>query len=140
MEKRQFLPNHPSEYPRFHHSPLLSALSNRYAGPMANATFLWHMHQPYYADPTTRTATMPWVRVHSVKGYLDMIAVLEDFPRVRVNFNFTPVLVLQIQQLITAKIRDAWLDLSRKPAAELDEREKFSRLENFFKIHWENLV
>ena len=40
---------------------------------MANVVFLWHMHQPYYVDPTTRTATMPWVRLHCVKGYLDMV-------------------------------------------------------------------
>ena len=107
---------------------------------MAHVTFLWHMHQPYYVDPATRTATMPWVRLHSVKGYLDMISVIEDFPGVRVNFNLTPVLVLQIKELIDGAIRDQWLDLSRKPAAELDEREKFALLENFFKIHWENLV
>src|SRR5437773_137208 len=37
---------------------------------MAHVTFLWHMHQPYYVDPETRTATMPWVRLHSVKGDL----------------------------------------------------------------------
>jgi hypothetical protein len=35
--------------------------------PMANVVFLWHMHQPYYVDPSTQTATMPWVRLHSVK-------------------------------------------------------------------------
>ena len=107
---------------------------------MAHVTFLWHMHQPYYVDPATRTATMPWVRLHSVKGYLDMITVLEDFPGVRVNFNLTPVLVLQIREMVDGTIRDQWLDLSRRPAAELDEREKFALLENFFKIHWENLV
>ena len=75
---------------------------------MAHVTFLWHMHQPYYVDPATRTATMPWVRLHSVKGYLDMITVLEDFPGVRVNFNLTPVLVLQIREMVNGTIRDQW--------------------------------
>jgi alpha-amylase/alpha-mannosidase (GH57 family) len=41
---------------------------------MANVVFLWHMHQPYYVDPTTQMAMMPWVRLHSVKGYLDMVS------------------------------------------------------------------
>ncbi|HEY2343435.1 MAG TPA: glycoside hydrolase family 57 protein, partial [Chthoniobacteraceae bacterium] len=107
---------------------------------MANVVFLWHMHQPYYVDPTTRTAMMPWVRLHSVKGYLDMISVIEDFPGIRVNFNLTPVLMLQIKELIDGGIRDLWMDWSRVPAAELDQRQKFALLENFFKIHWDNLV
>jgi alpha-amylase/alpha-mannosidase (GH57 family) len=107
---------------------------------MANVVFLWHMHQPYYVDPTTRTATMPWVRLHAVKGYLDMISVLEDFPTIRVNFNLTPVLMLQIKELAEGTVRDRWLEWSRKPAADLDEDEKFALLENFFKIHWDNLI
>lgn len=107
---------------------------------MANVVFLWHMHQPYYVDPATQTATMPWVRLHCVKGYLDMISVIEDFPAIRLNFNLTPVLVLQIKELIEGRIRDRWLDWARKPAADLDEEMKFAVLENSFKIHWENLV
>ena len=107
---------------------------------MANVVFLWHMHQPYYVDPTTRTAVMPWVRLHCVKGYLDMISVIEDFPDVRLNFNLTPVLVLQIKELIDGAISDLWLELARKPADALEEHEKFALLENYFKINWENLV
>jgi alpha-amylase/alpha-mannosidase (GH57 family) len=107
---------------------------------MANVVFLWHMHQPYYVDPTTRTATMPWVRLHSVKGYLDMVMLIEEFPAIRVNFNLTPVLMLQIKELIQEQIRDLWLDWSRQPAASLEEHEKFALLENFFKIHRESLV
>lgn len=107
---------------------------------MANVVFLWHMHQPYYVDPTTRTALMPWVRLHSVKGYLDMISVIEGFDGIRVNFNLTPVLLLQIQQLVDGEIRDLWLEWARKPAADLHDDEKLAILENFFKINWDNLV
>lgn len=107
---------------------------------MANVLFLWHMHQPYYVDPVTRTALMPWVRLHSVKGYLDMISIIEDFPRIHPNFNLTPVLLLQIEEIITGQTKDLWLEWSRKPASELDEEERLSILENFFKIHWDNLI
>jgi alpha-amylase/alpha-mannosidase (GH57 family) len=107
---------------------------------MANIVFLWHMHQPYYVDPTAHTAVMPWVRLHSVKGYLDMISVIEDFPSVRLNFNLTPVLMLQIKELIDGVVDDRWLNWSRRPAADLDEQEKFALLENFFKIHWDSLI
>lgn len=77
---------------------------------MANVAFLWHMHQPYYVNPATQTAMMPWVRLHCVKGYLDMISVIEDFPGVRANFNLTPVLLLQIRELTEGRISDLWLD------------------------------
>jgi alpha-amylase/alpha-mannosidase (GH57 family) len=107
---------------------------------MANVVFLWHMHQPYYVNPATRTAMMPWVRLHCVKGYCDMISVIEDFPRVRMNFNLTPVLLLQIKQLIDGDISDLWLEWSRKPAASLTESDRMSILENFFKINWDNLL
>src|SRR3954471_10101055 len=103
-------------------------------GEMANVVFLWHMHQPYYVDPSTQIAQMPWVRLHSVKGYLDMVSVIEDFPGIRVNFNLTPVLLLQIKELIEGRIQDLWLNWSRTPAAELSEEERFLLLENFFKI------
>ena len=107
---------------------------------MANVVFLWHMHQPYYVNPVTRTSMMPWVRLHCVKGYLDMISVIEDFPRVRLNFNLTPVLLLQIKELVDGEISDLWLEWSKKPAALLDENDRMSILENFFKINWDNLV
>lgn len=107
---------------------------------MANVVFLWHMHQPYYVDPATRTALMPWVRLHSVKGYLDMISVIEDFPGVRLNFNLTPVLLLQIRELVEGRVKDLWLEWARKPAADLTDSEKCAVLENFFKIQWDSLV
>jgi alpha-amylase/alpha-mannosidase (GH57 family) len=107
---------------------------------MANVVFLWHMHQPYYVNPVTRTAMMPWVRLHAVKGYLDMVSILDDYPTVKVNFNLTPVLLLQVKELIDGEITDLWLEWARKPAAELNDEEKLAVLENFFKIHWDNLV
>ncbi|MFZ5807195.1 MAG: glycoside hydrolase family 57 protein [Verrucomicrobiota bacterium] len=107
---------------------------------MLNITLLWHMHQPYYVNPLTKTAMMPWVRLHCVRGYLDMIDVVRRYQNLRVNFNFTPVLVLQITELAEKKIDDLWEQWSRKPADELTDEEKARILENFFKINWENLI
>ncbi|RFC44403.1 MAG: GH57 family [Verrucomicrobia bacterium] len=107
---------------------------------MAHAVFLWHMHQPYYVNPASRTAMMPWVRLHAVKGYLDMVSILDEFPEMRVNFNMTPVLLLQIIELSEGRVHDLWMDWARRPAAQLEEHERLAILENFFKIHWENLV
>jgi alpha-amylase/alpha-mannosidase (GH57 family) len=105
-----------------------------------NVVILWHMHQPYYVNPLTKKAMMPWVRLHAVKGYLDMIDLVTAQPDLRVNFNFTPVLVYQILQLVNREVEDEWEYLSRKPAAELDDKERRHLLENFFKINWDTLV
>jgi len=105
-----------------------------------NVVILWHMHQPYYVNPLTKKAMMPWVRLHAIKGYLDMIDLVTAQPDLRVNFNFTPVLVRQILELVNHEVEDEWENLSRKPAADLDQVERRHLLENFFKINWETLV
>jgi alpha-amylase/alpha-mannosidase (GH57 family) len=105
-----------------------------------NVVILWHMHQPYYVNPLTKKAMMPWVRLHAAKGYLDMIDLVTTQPDLRVNFNFTPVLVKQILELVNNEVQDDWENLSRKPAANLDEQERRQLLENFFKINWDTLV
>jgi alpha-amylase/alpha-mannosidase (GH57 family) len=119
---------------------LLSGAAIRKQWPMANVVFVWHMHQPYYVNPASRLAMMPWVRLHAVKGYLDMVSVLAEFPGIRVNFNLTPVLLLQIEELVRGETRDLWLEWSRKPATELHENERLALLEHFFKIHHDNLL
>ena len=105
-----------------------------------NVVILWHMHQPYYVNPLTKKAMMPWVRLHAAKGYLDMIDLVTAAPDVRVNFNFTPVLVKQILELVSGEVEDTWETLSRKPAAQLDNDDHRHLLENFFKINWDTLI
>jgi alpha-amylase/alpha-mannosidase (GH57 family) len=105
-----------------------------------NVVILWHMHQPYYVNPLTKKAMMPWVRLHAAKGYLDMIDLVTAQPKVRVNFNFTPVLVRQILELVNHEVEDTWETLSRKPTANLDNDDHRHLLENFFKINWDTLV
>ncbi|MDR2463142.1 MAG: alpha-amylase [Verrucomicrobiales bacterium] len=107
---------------------------------MLDVLFLWHMHQPYYVDPLTRTAMMPWVRLHTVKGYLDMIEMANRFPDMRMNFNFAPVLVRQLLEFQRREVRDLWESWSRTPSAALGFAEKRGILENFFKINWATCV
>ena len=101
---------------------------------------LWHMHQPLYVLPGEKAALMPWVHLHCVKGYSDMIALIDHVPEMRAVFNFTPVLLQQIHDLATGAVIDSWLELSRKDAADLDDNEKLLLLEHFFKAHWDNMV
>lgn len=104
--------------------------------------FLWHMHQPLYRDPLTGEYALPWVRLHAVKSYFDMVSLLEDFPQVRANFNLVPSLLIQIleYQRDGVEARDAFLWHTRIPAAELNEPEKAFLLRHFFKGHWETMI
>jgi alpha-amylase/alpha-mannosidase (GH57 family) len=83
---------------------------------------------------------MPWVRLHCVKGYLDMIDALNRFPDLRMNFNFTPVLVKQIDELASQSVKDLWASWSRTDAELLKDEQKLGILEHFFKIHWDNYI
>jgi alpha-amylase/alpha-mannosidase (GH57 family) len=58
---------------------------------------LWHMHQPLYINPKSKTFELPWTLLHSIKDYLDMLKFAERFD-IKVNFNLTPVLLEQIEK------------------------------------------
>jgi hypothetical protein len=63
-------------------------------------SIIWHQHQPvYFKDPDSGVYAKPWVRVHATKDYVDMAAILEQYPAVRATFNLTPSLIRQIVDL-----------------------------------------
>src|SRR5271170_1309563 len=62
-----------------------------------SVSFIWHMHQPLYKDRLTGKYLLPWVRLHAIKDYLDMVKVLEGFPQIRQTFNLVPSLIEQIE-------------------------------------------
>jgi len=85
--------------------------------------FVWHMHQPDYRDHGSHTSPgeykLPWVYLHAMKDYVDMVAHLERHPGMRAVVNFVPVLVEQIQdyaeQFRSGQLRDPLLRLLVKP-------------------------
>ncbi len=104
-----------------------------------NVAFLWHMHQPLYLDPLKEHFAMPWVRLHAVKAYTDMIACLDSRPEAKVTFNLVPSLILQVQSYLQGKTDD-FLDLSRRPASELSPSDKEFILTHFFSCHWPTMI
>ncbi len=102
--------------------------------------FLWHMHQPYYRDPLSGSYRLPWVRLHGIKDYYDMPAILEDFPVVRQTFNLVPSLIEQINDYVNETAKDQYLAVSLKSADDLDTGEKIFILENFFMANWDNMI
>ena len=64
---------------------------------MTHVALLWHMHQPFYEDLVTREHILPWVRLHALKDYYGMVALLREFPGVRMTFNLVPSLLVQLE-------------------------------------------
>lgn len=105
-----------------------------------HVAFLWHMHQPYYKDPITGIYRLPWVRLHAVKDYLDMLEILRGFPSIKQTFNLVPSLIEQIKDYEDPDVKDTFLQLSIKPAYSLTDMEKVFLLENFFLANWETMI
>src|SRR6476620_5071331 len=78
---------------------------------MTQVAILWHMHQPYYEDLVTHEHILPWVRLHALKDYYGMVAILDEFPAVRVTFNLVPSLLVQLEAFASGRARDQFLDL-----------------------------
>lgn len=105
-----------------------------------SVNFLWHMHQPYYKDSRTGLYQMPWVRLHGLKDYYDMAALLDDYPKICMNFNLVPSLVEQIQDYAHNQAEDEHLVLTQKPAKDLVNGEKEKILSGFFSCHRETMI
>ena len=103
--------------------------------------FIWHMHQPYYRDLASGACSMPWVRLHATKDYLDMVTRLSQFPTIHQTFNIVPSLLDQLEEYLPPANRsDEFLDLSRKPATELSEQEQRFLLKWFFLANPERMI
>lgn len=102
--------------------------------------FVWHMHQPYYKDDITGSYILPWVRMHGIKDYYDMPALLEDFPRIHQTFNLVPSLLKQIRDYVDNGATDKFLALTLKPAEVLDEDDKLFLLRSFFMANWDTMI
>src|SRR6185295_9121667 len=93
---------------------------------------LWHQHQPFYKDPLSNRYEMPWVRLHAIKDYYDMAALLDDYPKIRSNFNLVPSLLLQLDDYAQGKAQEKALGLTLKKAADLSYEDRLYLLQNFF--------
>src|SRR3954466_15102226 len=101
---------------------------------------LWHMHQPMYRDPLDATYVLPWVRLHALKDYWGMVAILAETPGVHVTFNLVPSLLDQLDDYVAGHAREAELALGLQPAEELTAAERAYLLRASFLAHPENLV
>lgn len=101
--------------------------------------FLWHMHQPFYLDPETKKFKMPWVRLHAIKDYLDMLLNVLDFEKITPVFNFTPSLLEQIEMYLNGT-PELHIELTLKAPSDLTPLEKNIILKDFFMANWDTMI
>src|SRR5438874_1129665 len=89
-----------------------------------HVALVWHMHQPYYKDDLTQTYLLPWVRLRCAKDYPKMATLLDAYPGVKQTFNLVPSLLAQIEDYTKGEYQDLFLNLSRRPAADLQLEER----------------
>src|SRR5262245_55037503 len=107
---------------------------------MTRVAILWHMHQPHYEDLVTGEHILPWVRLHALKDYWGMAALLAEFPDVRVTFNLVPSLLVQLEAFAAGRARDRYLEIGLKRADDLTQDDGRFMLRNFFHAQRQRMI
>jgi len=108
--------------------------------PHTYLVFVWHMHQPFYKDLATGQYQLPWTRMHALKDYYGMAAILDEFPKIRQTFNLVPSMLVQIEEYASGRAADPFLQLALKPAEELTPPEAEFILKYFFQANPGRLI
>ncbi len=102
--------------------------------------FYWHMHQPVYKLTPNGDYIMPWVRLHAVKDYLDMPLWVKKFDKLKLNFNFVPVLLDAIINYAQKDAHDIHSRLTVTPEENLTDKDKIFILNNFFDANYQTMI
>ncbi|OSO97195.1 hypothetical protein B7O87_01630, partial [Cylindrospermopsis raciborskii CENA303] len=94
--------------------------------------FIWHQHQPLYKSPANNHYRLPWVRLHGTKDYLDLILLLEKYPKLHQTVNLVPSLILQLEDYIKGNAFDPYLTASLTPVEKLTIEQKEFIIQHFF--------
>ncbi len=113
-------------------------------GPKLHVALLWHMHQPLYKDLASKrpqgSYRLPWVRLHAIRDYYAMAALVGQHPEVHLTINLVPALLWQIEDYVERNATDRALDLTLKPSKKLTNAEQAYVLEHFFEAHWHQQI
>jgi alpha-amylase/alpha-mannosidase (GH57 family) len=110
-----------------------------------HVAFIWHQHQPLYKSRQARADAsgqyrLPWVRLHGVKDYLDLILILEKYPQLHQTVNLVPSLILQLEDYVKGEAIDPYLALTVTPTEQLTLSQKHFILEHFFDANHHTLI
>ncbi len=102
--------------------------------------FYWHMHQPVYKLNPDSDYLMPWVRMHAVKDYLDMVLLMNDYPNLKLNFNLVPLLLESLIDYGENEAQDVHSRLSTSKIEDLSDDDKRFILNNFFDANFQSMI
>ncbi len=83
---------------------------------------------------------MPWVRLHAVKDYLDMALWTKKFEKLKLNFNFVPVLIDSIIDYAENNAHDIHSRMTITPTENLNKEDKIFILTNFFDANYQTMI
>lgn len=106
---------------------------------MLHVAFIWHMHQPLYKDRLTGRYLMPWVRLHGIKDYLDMVSILRQYPTIHQTFNLVPSLLEQVEDYVGGAM-DRQLELTLKPVSEWTSDDRVYVMQRCFDAQFHNMI
>jgi alpha-amylase/alpha-mannosidase (GH57 family) len=98
------------------------------------------MHQPQYRDPETGRYVLAWTRLHALKDYWGMVAMLKEFPKFHATFNVVPSLGMQLEEYASGEFNEPWFSLAFKPADDLTREDKAEILARAFQVNHERLM
>lgn len=104
-----------------------------------NIAFIWHFHQPNYQRSYDDDFLLPWVRLHASKDYLDMLLRIEEFENLKLNFNFSPILLKSMEKYLDGKM-DLHQKLLLKDTEKFTSDDKIFVLNNYFDLNYKNMV
>ncbi len=101
---------------------------------------VWHQHQPLYKSPIAGKYRMPWVRLHGIKDYLDLVLILERFPKLHQTVNLVPSLLLQIEDYVSGTAFDPYLEMLLTPVEKMTPDQLCFVIDRFFDAHYPTLI
>lgn len=98
------------------------------------------MHQPVYQLTPEGDYLMPWVRLHAVKDYLDMVMFVDKFKNLKLNFNLVPVLLDALIDYGEKNLHDIHSRLTITDVNDLTPDDKEFIINNFFDANYHSMI
>ncbi|MBE9030820.1 glycoside hydrolase [filamentous cyanobacterium LEGE 11480] len=109
-----------------------------------HVAFIWHQHQPLYKSRQSNSAEgqyrLPWVRLHGTKDYLDLVLLLEQYPKLHQTVNLVPSLIMQLEDYIAGTALDPYLTAALTPIEQLTQAQKEFIVAHFFDGNHRTLI
>ncbi|MER3589353.1 MAG: glycoside hydrolase, partial [Mastigocladus sp. ERB_26_1] len=103
-------------------------------------------HQPLYKSRSgvslslSQHYRLPWVRLHGTKDYLDLVLLLEKYPKLHQAVNLVPSLILQLEDYIAGTAFDPYLEVSLTPSEQLTQQQQEFIIQHFFDANHHTMI